>query len=181
MSGHILVVARTRIRRMYYRGFYVIRLVDSVCVPSTCSFLRCSATCSAVGKEWSHFGHVKPVSDMTSDWTILNKKHASVCYSIVQVAQPGTLVFFSLYTYQTRSNNASSSPAIMVNGTEYSVKNYGLLESMSGSPCVARPAAWDRLNRAAINAYCFRYKYQLALWSFSLWRETTTPLQRNLR
>jgi hypothetical protein len=29
----------------------------------------------------------------------------------------------------------------MVNGTEYSVKNYGLLESMSGSPCVARPAA----------------------------------------
>jgi hypothetical protein len=86
ISGHILVVARTRIRRMYYRGFYVIRLVDSVCAPSTCSFLRCSATCSAVGKEWSHFGHVKPVSDMTSDWTILNKKHASVCYSIAQVA-----------------------------------------------------------------------------------------------
>jgi hypothetical protein len=78
---------------------------------------------------------------MMSDWTILNKKHVSVCYSIVQVAQPGTLVFFSLYTYQTRSDNASSTPAIMVNGTEYSVKNYGFLESMSGSQYAARPAA----------------------------------------
>lgn len=35
---------------------------------------------------------------MMSDWTILNKKHASVCYSIAQVAQLGMLVFFSLYT-----------------------------------------------------------------------------------
>jgi hypothetical protein len=78
---------------------------------------------------------------MMSDWTILNKKHATVCYSIAQVAQLGMLVFFSLYTYQTRLDNVSGRPAIMVNGTEYSVKNYGLLESMSSSPCVARPAA----------------------------------------
>ena len=35
----------------------------SVCAPSTCSFLICSATCSTVEKEWSHFGHVNPVSD----------------------------------------------------------------------------------------------------------------------
>jgi hypothetical protein len=53
---------------------HTIRLVDSVCVPSACSFLRCSATCSAVGKEWSHFGHVKPVSDIMCDWTVLDKK-----------------------------------------------------------------------------------------------------------
>lgn len=103
MSGHIHVVARTPIRRKYImEDYYFICLVDSVCVPSTCSFLRCFATCSAVGKEWSHFGHVKPVSDMMSDWTISNKKHTSVCHSIIQIAQLDMLIFFSLFTYQTR-------------------------------------------------------------------------------
>ena len=51
-SGQILVLARARIITIYLiEDYYVIRLVDSVWVPSTCSFLRCSATCSAVGKE----------------------------------------------------------------------------------------------------------------------------------
>ena len=99
MSGHIHVVARTRIRRKYIiEDYYFIYLVDSVCVPSTCSFLRCFATCSAVGKEKLHFGHVKPVSDIMSDWTILNKKHTSVCHSIIQIAQLDMLIFFSLFT-----------------------------------------------------------------------------------
>lgn len=104
MSGHIHVVARTRIRRKYIieEIIYFIYLVDSVCVPSTCSFLRCFATCSAVGKEQLHFGHVKPVSDIMSDWTILNKKHTSVCYSLIQIAQLDMLIFFSLFTQQTQ-------------------------------------------------------------------------------
>ena len=79
MSGQLLVLARICIIRIYLgEDYYVIRLVDSVWVPSTCSFLRCSATCSAVGKEWSHFGHVKPVSDIKFDWTILNKNFIEV-------------------------------------------------------------------------------------------------------
>ena len=103
MSGHIHLVARTRIRRKYIiDDYYFIYLVDSVCVPSTCSFLRCFATCSAVGKEQLHFGHVKPVSDIMSDWTILNKKHTSVCYSLIQIAQLDVLIFFSLFTQQTQ-------------------------------------------------------------------------------
>ena len=93
----------TNKKKIHYRGdYYFIYLVDSVCVPSTCSFLRCFATCSAVGKEQLHFGHVKPVSDIMSDWTILNKKHTSVCYSLIQIAQLDMLIFFSLFTQQTQ-------------------------------------------------------------------------------
>ena len=53
MSDLIHVLARVSIIITIYliEDYYVIRLVDSVWVPSTCSFLTCFATCSAVGKE----------------------------------------------------------------------------------------------------------------------------------
>jgi hypothetical protein len=56
---------------------------------------------------------------MIFDWTILDKKHASVCHSIAQVAQLDMLVFFSLYVSTRPDSVSSSRPAIMVNGTEY--------------------------------------------------------------
>jgi hypothetical protein len=32
-----------------------------------------------VGNEWSHFGHVKPVSDIMCDWTVLDKNTYDEC------------------------------------------------------------------------------------------------------
>ena len=121
MSGQILVLAWTRIITIYLtEDYYVIRLVDSVWVPSTCSFLKCSATCSAVGKEWSHFGHVKPVSDIAFGCTLLNKNMHQAAIALHKYARCPYLVF-PLNTYQNK-NIVGTGMAIMVNGNAYSKK-----------------------------------------------------------
>lgn len=162
--------------------YYFICLVDSVCVPSTCSFLRCFATCSAVGKEWSHFGHVKPVSDMMSDWTILYKKHTSVCNSIIQVAQLDMLIFFSLLLSKPDSV-VSSRRAIMVNGTECSVKK--LWHTWINAPLAIHGKA-DCLRSSWIMPPMLiaTSTVSTSAMIFLFWRETTTTttlFQRNLR
>ena len=132
-------LTRTRIITKYLiEDYYVIRLVDSVWVPSTCSFLRCSATCSAVGKEWSHFGHVKPVSDIMFDWTILNKNMYQAAIALHKCARCMCLPF-SLCII-TRINIVGTGLAIKVNGNAYSKKLW--LGWMHSSLCMARLNVW---------------------------------------
>ena len=96
---------------------------------------------------------------MISDWTILNKKHASVCHSIAQVAQLDMLIFFSLYVC-TRPDSVISRPAIMVNGTEYFEKIMAYL-----GQCQASHAWQDWLPKIQMNhatdAYCYQYSIDL--------------------
>ena len=162
--------------------YYFICLVDSVCVPSTCSFLRCFATCSAVGKEQLHFGHVKPVSDIMSDWTILNKKHTSVCYSLIQIAQQ-TCLSSSLCLLSKPNTVVSSRRAIMINGTEYSVKK--LWHSWINA-ALAIPGKADCLRFSGIMPPMpiATSTISTSAMIFLFWHEittTTTLFQRNLR